>query len=427
MLDGAVKGFALWRNTNFLKRAKLMNKAADILESCAQEFARIMAQEMGKPINEGAAEVKKCAWVCRYYAENAAGFLENQKAKTDASESFVSYEPLGAVLAIMPWNYPFWQVFRFAVPSIMAGNVAILKHASNVPESALAIESVFANAGFPEYVFRSLLISGKTAEELISDNRIAAVTLTGSNAAGIKVGGAAGAAIKPCVLELGGSDAFIVLEDADVKQAAKTGVQARMLNSGQSCIAAKRFIIHEKIYDKFIKEFLDNMKALKMGDPTDQKTNTGPQAREDLRDELAAQVENSVKKGAKILLGGKVPKRKGAWYPPTILTDVKKGMPAADEEMFGPVAAIIKVSGEEEALKTANESEFGLGASLWTNSKTRAKKIIPQIEAGAVFVNGLVKSDPRLPFGGIKKSGFGRELAREGILEFVNTKTVWIK
>jgi len=427
VLDKSFHEFSQWKKTGFAERSKLFEKAALVLEEKSEDFARIMAHEMGKPVREGMAEVKKCALACRFYAENGKKFLETETHDSDGSESYVTYEPLGIVLAIMPWNYPFWQVFRAAAPIIMSGNVMLLKHASNVPECALAIESVFTDAGFPEYVFRSVFLPGKKAEEVISDRRIAAVTITGSTNAGRKVGAAAGTALKPSVLELGGSDPFIVLEDADINLAAQVGVMARCLNSGQSCIAAKRFIIHKMVYNSFIEEFVAGVQSRVMGDPLSKDTDIGPQAREDLRDELAVQVKESVKKGAKILCGGKIPDKKGAWYPPTVLVNVKPGMPAFDEELFGPVAAFIKAENEEDAIKLANMSEFGLGASLWSKDIEKGKTLASKIEAGAVFINGLTKSDPRLPFGGIKNSGYGRELSREGMLEFVNIKTVWIK
>ncbi|MCB2153442.1 NAD-dependent succinate-semialdehyde dehydrogenase [bacterium] len=426
-LDRAVATHKDWRKVPFARRAEGLMKVADALEKRAEEFARTMALEMGKPVTEGKGEAQKCAWVCRFYAENAEEMLKSVSAESDASESFVRYDPLGPILAIMPWNYPFWQVFRFAAPGLMAGNVALLKHASNVPRCAMQIEELFRDAGFPEHAFQSIFVSGSQASAIIGDKRIKGVTLTGSTEAGRKVGEAAGRAIKPCVLELGGSDPFIVLDDADVKTAAKVGVASRCLNSGQSCISAKRFIVTKAVLDEFTEIFTNIMKGRVMGDPMSDETDVGPQARPDLRDELAEQVQRSIDAGAKAACGGCVPERKGAFYPPTVLTDVRPGMAAADEELFGPAAAIIAVKNEAEAIEVANRTDFGLGASLWTEDADRAKRLIPEIEAGAVFVNGLVKSDPRLPFGGIKESGFGRELSREGILEFVNQKTVWIR
>ena len=357
-----------------------------------------MTREMGKPIVQGEAEVEKCAWVCDYYAEQAAGFLAEQPRETDASKSYVRFDPLGVVLAVMPWNFPFWQVFRFAAPALMAGNGAVLKHASNVPRCALAIEEVFRESGFPRGLFATMLIESSAVAALIEDPRIVAVTLTGSDRAGSKVAEQAGRALKKTVLELGGSDPFIVLDDADV----------------------------EAVADRFIARFVDELRSRRMGDPLARETQVGPQARVDLRDELHRQVEESIKRGARRLLGGEVPPGPGAFYPPTLLTAVDKGMPAFDEETFGPVAAVIRAKDEADAVRLANDSVFGLGASLWTRDRARAERVAARIEAGAVFVNGLVKSDPRLPFGGIKRSGYGRELSEYGIREFVNIKSVWI-
>ena len=415
-----------WRETPFARKAALMSGAARVLRARRAEHARSMTLEMGKPIAQSEAEVDKCAWVCDYYAEHAEAFLAEQPRETDAKRSYVRFDPLGPILAVMPWNFPFWQVFRFAAPALMAGNTGILKHASNVPRCALHIEAVFREAGFPDGVFQTALVGSSAISGLIADARVAAVTLTGSEPAGIAVGEQAGRMLKKSVLELGGSDPFIVLADADVPAAARVAAEARLINSGQSCIAAKRFIAVEAIADKFLDLFKTELSSRKMGDPLDRHTQVGPQARVDLRDELHKQVEESIKRGARRLLGGEIPSGNGAFYPPTLLAGVDKGMPAFDEETFGPVAAVIRAKDEGDAIRLANDSTFGLGASLWTRDRTRAERLVAQIEAGAVFVNGLVKSDPRLPFGGIKRSGHGRELSEYGIREFVNIKSVWM-
>ena len=403
-----------------------MREAAQILRTRRAEYARTMTLEMGKPIVQGEAEVDKCAWVCEYYADHAEAFLAEQPRETEASRSYVRFDPLGPVLAVMPWNFPFWQVFRFAAPALMAGNAGVLKHASNVPRSALAIQEVFREAGFPRGLFSTVLVGSSAVAGLIADPRIVAVTLTGSELAGSKVAEQAGYALKKTVLELGGSGPFIVLADADIGAAARTAADARLINSGQSCIAAKRFIVVEPVADQFLDRFLDELRSRRMGDPLVRGTQVGPQARIDLRDLLHEQVAESVKRGAKLLLGGEVPAGKGAFYPPTLLAAVDKGMPAFDEETFGPVAAVIRAKDEADAVRLANDSTFGLGASLWTEDRVRAERLAAQIEAGSVFVNGVVKSDPRLPFGGIKRSGYGRELSEYGIREFVNVKSVWI-
>src|SRR6266568_7815487 len=415
-----------WRRTSFADRALKMRRAADLLDERKGELARLMAIEMGKPLAGGRSEVEKCAWVCRYYADNAERFLAPEPVETDASRSFVAFVPLGPVLAVMPWNFPLWQVFRFAAPALMAGNAGILKHASNVPRCALEIERVFHAAGLPEGLFGTVLVGPAAVPALIADARIRAVTLTGSERAGSQVAERAGRELKKTVLELGGSDPFIVLEDADLPRAARTAAAARLMNSGQSCIAAKRFIVVEEVAERFLELFVGEMRARKMGDPLARDTEVGPQARADLRDVLHRQVEESVKRGARLLLGGSVPRGSGAFYPPTVLTAVDKGMPAFDEETFGPVAAVVCARDEEDAIRLANDSTFGLGASLWTASRERAERLAAAIEAGSVFVNGLVKSDPRLPFGGIKRSGYGRELSEFGIREFVNVKSVWM-
>jgi succinate-semialdehyde dehydrogenase / glutarate-semialdehyde dehydrogenase len=426
ILEAAHKTFGEWRRSSFVERAKHMHEAARILRDKKETYARTMALEMGKPIVQGEAEAEKCAWGCDYYAEHAQVFLVNQPRPTDASLSYARFDPLGPVLAIMPWNFPFWQVFRFAAPALMAGNAGVLKHASNVPRCALQIEEIFREAGFPENLFRVVLAGTDKIPAIIADPRIRAVTLTGSDSAGSKVAEQAGRQLKKTVLELGGSDPFIVLEDADVEKAAKTAADARLVNSGQSCIAAKRFVVVEKIEEKFVHHFVAAMTSRRMADPLDRATEVGPQARHDLRDSLHRQVEESIRRGAKLLLGGHVPEGPGAYYPPTILVGVNKGMPAFDEETFGPVAAVIRAQDEEDAIRLANDSMFGLGSSLWTENGDRAERIAAEIEAGSVFVNGQVKSDPRLPFGGIKRSGYGRELSEYGIREFMNIKSVWM-
>ncbi|MCP4664204.1 MAG: NAD-dependent succinate-semialdehyde dehydrogenase [bacterium] len=422
------RAFVDWRRTRFPERAALMRKAAAVLRDRREPYARLMADEMGKPISGGRAEVDKCALVCDYYAENAEAFLADEEIASDATRSFVTYQPLGVVLAVMPWNFPFWQVFRFASPALMAGNAGVLKHASNVPGSALAIEEVFRDAGFPEHLFRTLLIGSRQVEAVIENPQVKAVTLTGSTPAGQAVAGKAGRMLKKTVLELGGSDPYVILEDAAVDEAAATCAVSRLINSGQSCIAAKRFIVVASQRQRFEERFVAEMKAQKMGDPLADDTIVGPQARWDLRDDLDRQVRESVERGARCLLGGEVPDGPGAYYPPTVLTDVRKGMPAYDEELFGPVAAVIPVADEAEAIRVANDSVFGLGAAVFTADAARGERIAAdEIEAGSCFVNTFVRSDPRLPFGGIKESGYGRELSQFGIREFVNIKTVYVK
>src|SRR6059036_2004840 len=426
VLDQALAAYQSWSRCSYAQRAQAMREAGRLLRERKTQHARTMALEMGKPLMQGEAEAEKCAWVCDYYAEHAERFLADEPRQTDASRSYVRFDPLGPVLAVMPWNFPFWQVFRFAAPALMAGNTAVLKHASNVPRCALTIEEVFRDAGFPRGVFATVLVGSSAVAPLIADRRVVAVTLTGSDHAGSQVAQHAGRELKKTVLELGGSDPFIVLADADLAAAASTAADARLVNSGQSCIAAKRFIVVEAVADRFLERFVHELRSRRVGDPLSRDTQVGPQARVDLRDALHRQVEESVKRGAELLLGGEIPAGKGAFYPATLLTAVDKGMPAFDEETFGPVAAVIRAKDETDAVRLANDSPFGLGASVWTQDRARAERLAAQIEAGSVFVNGLVKSDPRLPFGGIKRSGYGRELSEYGIREFVNIKSVWI-
>jgi succinate-semialdehyde dehydrogenase/glutarate-semialdehyde dehydrogenase len=422
------RAFTSWRTTSFVERATLMRAAARVLRERTPEFARLMTDEMGKPVKAARAEVEKCATVCDYYAENAETILAPEPIETEAIRSYAAFEPIGPVLAVMPWNFPFWQVFRFAAPALMAGNVGLLKHASNVPGSALAIEDVFRQAGFPADVFRTLLINNKTAKAVIRNKLVRAVTLTGSTAAGQSVASTAGKVLKKSVLELGGSDPYLILADADLEHAAASCATSRLINSGQSCIAAKRFIVVESVREEFESIFVERMRAAKMGDPMNEENTVGPQARRDLRDELHDQVQRSIAKGARCLLGGEIPQRAGAYYPPTVLTDVKKRMAAYDEELFGPVAAIIPVKNERAAIRAANDSIFGLGAAVFTRDVERGEHIAAkELEAGCCFVNDFVKSDPRLPFGGIKESGYGRELSHYGVKEFMNIKTVYVK
>jgi succinate-semialdehyde dehydrogenase/glutarate-semialdehyde dehydrogenase len=416
-----------WKETTHQERAVLLNQLGSVLISRKEELADLMAVEMGKPVKQGIAEIEKCAGVCQFYAANASTFFQDHLVATEAAKSYVAFRPLGVVLAIMPWNFPFWQVFRFLAPALAAGNCGVLKHASNVPGCALAIEDMVKEAGFPENVFQTLLVTSNKVEKIIENPLIMAVTITGSTAAGKKVAQKAGSVLKKTVLELGGSDAYVILQDADLEQAAETCVNSRLINSGQSCIAAKRFIVEKSVEKEFTKIFLQKMKSKVLGDPLDESTDIGPQARMDLRDELHQQVLASVKLGARCLLGGKLPAGHNAYYPATLLTKVKKGMPAFDEELFGPVAAIISAKDEEEAIELANDSVFGLGAAVFTKNAEKAELIAREkLDAGSCFVNSLVRSDPRLPFGGIKQSGYGRELGLFGIHEFVNIKTVYI-
>jgi succinate-semialdehyde dehydrogenase/glutarate-semialdehyde dehydrogenase len=425
-LDLARRAFWSWRETPFSERAERMRRAGDLLEDEKKRWGELMTLEMGKPIGAAMAEAEKCAWVCRYYAEHADAFLADEPASTDASRSYARYEPLGAVLAVMPWNFPFWQVFRFAAPGLMAGNVGLLKHASNVPQCALAIEEIFHRSGFPEGVFQTLLIGSDRVAALIEDSRIAAVTLTGSEAAGVSVGRAAGAQIKKVVLELGGSDPFIVFPSANLEEAVSTAVRARTINNGQSCIAAKRFIFHRDIASDLERRFVEKMASLKVGDPMDPATEIGPLATPAIRNEVHEQVQRTVAAGARLALGGTPLERPGNFYAPTVLTDVPAESPAAQEEIFGPVASLFAAGSLDEAISIANRTRFGLAASVWTNVEEERNRFVSEIEAGSVFVNGMVKSDPRLPFGGVKRSGVGRELSAHGIREFVNVKTVWV-
>jgi succinate-semialdehyde dehydrogenase/glutarate-semialdehyde dehydrogenase len=423
-LANAKRAFTRWRAASMEERGARMRNVAAVLRQRQDVYARMMTLEMGKPIAQARAEVEKCAWACDYFAEHAAGFLADEPVATEASLSVLHFEPLGAILAVMPWNFPFWQVFRFAAPTLMAGNVAVLKHASNVPQCALGIADAFRRAGFPRGVFQTLLIGSKAIEPMIADDRIAAVTLTGSEAAGVQVAAAAGRALKKAVLELGGSDPFVVLQDADLSRCCAVAAQARVINSGQSCIAAKRFIVERPVAKSFVTGFVENMRALYAGDPMDPATQVGPLARADLRDEVHRQVRASVRQGARILIGGKALPGPGYFYAPTVLDRVRPGMLAFEEEIFGPVASVIVARDQAQAVALANQSRFGLGASVWGADLERCHAVARQLETGTVYINDFVKSDPRIPFGGIKKSGYGRELGTYGIKEFVNIKAV---
>jgi len=425
-LQRAADAFEKHRRTELAERTRRMRRVAEMLQAEKQELGRIMTLEMGKPIRAAIQEAEKCASACRYYAEHAAAFLAEEPARLEAAHAFVRYPPLGAVLAIMPWNFPFWQVFRFAAPALMAGNVGLLKHASNVPQCALAIADLFRRAGFHEGAFQALMIGSDRVEGVILDERVSAVTLTGSVGAGSSVAATAGKAIKKTVLELGGSDPFIVMPSADLESAVRTAVQARTINNGQSCIAAKRFMVHREIADEFERRFVDRMRALKVGDPLEETTDIGPLATKDVLKLLIEQVQRTVGSGGRLLLGGKRLERPGFFFEPTVLTDVPPESPACREELFGPVASLFRAESIEEAIRLANRSQFGLGACLWTQDQRERELFLDQIQAGLAFVNGMVASDPRLPFGGIKQSGYGRELGRLGILEFVNAKTVVI-
>jgi succinate-semialdehyde dehydrogenase/glutarate-semialdehyde dehydrogenase len=425
-LARAEEAFRSWRRRPFAERAALMRRAAEVLDGGKERWGRIMTLEMGKTLKAAVAEAEKCAWVCRYYAENAERFLADEEVKASATRSFVRCLPLGPVLAVMPWNFPFWQVFRFAAPSLMAGNVGVLKHASNVPQSALAIEEVFREAGFPAGCFQTLLVGSGRVQRIVEDERIRAVTLTGSEGAGAAVASAAGRAIKKTVLELGGSDPFVVMPSAKLDAAVKTAVTARTINNGQSCIAAKRFIVHEAVYDRFEKDFVARMGALRVGDPMDPDTDVGPLATPAELEKLVQQVNAALSGGARLLLGGKPLGGKGSFYPPTVIGGVSRSSPSYREEIFGPVAMLFRVRDLDEAIAVANDVPLGLGSAVWTNDRAEIERFVNDLEAGATFVNAMVASDPRLPFGGVKRSGYGRELARDGIREFVNVKSVAI-
>ena len=425
-LDEAQDAFGAWRERSIADRAIPMRRLATLLRERAERYGRLITIEMGKPIAEAKAELEKCAWGAEHYAENAERYLADEVVVTNAKRSLVAFQPLGIVLAVMPWNFPFWQVIRFAAPALMAGNAAVLKHASNVPQSALAIEEVIRDAGFPEGLLRTVLVAGSAIEPVIADPRIRAVTLTGSSETGSRIAELAGRALKKTVLELGGSDPYIILADADLEAAAKVGARARNQNNGQSCIAAKRFIVVDSVAADFERRFAAEVEALRVGDPLDPKTQIGPLARADLRGTLERQVRESVRVGARVLTGGERGAGKGWYYQPTVLAEVTEDMPVFKEETFGPVAAVLRVPDAEDAVRVANDSAYGLGASLWTGDHRRGEALARKIESGSVFVNGMVASDPRLPFGGVKRSGYGRELASYGIKEFVNIQTIWI-
>jgi succinate-semialdehyde dehydrogenase / glutarate-semialdehyde dehydrogenase len=424
-LDAAWSAFLEHRKTSFAQRSEWLRAAAEILEDEKVRLGKIMTEEMGKPISAAIAEAEKCAFGCRYYAQNGERLLDDEEVETSASRSCVRYLPIGPVLAIMPWNFPFWQVFRFAAPALMAGNVGLLKHASNVPRCALEIEDIFRRAGFPDGVFQTLLIGSGDVEPVIDDDRVRAVTLTGSNAAGAAVARQAGSRVKKTVLELGGSDPFIVMPSAKLEKAVETAVTARTINNGQSCIAAKRFIVHESIYDRFVEGFVQRMENLEVGDPMSDEVDVGPLATESIVEELEEQVRRSVEAGARVLTGGGRADREGNFYLPTVLTDIPPNSPAAREEMFGPVASVFRVRDIDEAISLANDTVYGLGSSAWTEDEGERARFVDELEAGLVFINAMVASDPRLPFGGVKESGYGRELGVWGIREFVNVKTVW--
>jgi succinate-semialdehyde dehydrogenase/glutarate-semialdehyde dehydrogenase len=426
-LATAEQTFRTYRKTPFFERSKWMLNAAEILESEKEELGKLMTMEMGKPLKAAREEAAKCAWVCRFYAENAERFLSDELVQTNASQSYVHYQALGPILAVMPWNFPFWQVFRLAAPALMAGNVALLKHASNVPQCALSIEDVIRRSGFPQGAFQTLLISSNQVKRVLEDPRIKAATLTGSEPAGSDVASTAGRNIKKTVLELGGSDPFIVMPTANLDESVKTAVKARCINNGQSCIAAKRFIVHDKIADEFEQQFVKGMEALKVGDPLVEDTDVGPLATAQLLEQLDQQVQKTVSAGARLLTGGKKLNRPGNYYAPTVLTNIPKNSPAYHEEIFGPVALLLRIRNIDEAISLANDTTFGLGGAAWTNDEDEKQQFIDGIEAGAVFINGMVASDPRLPFGGVKHSGYGRELGVFGIREFMNIKTVWVK
>ena len=425
-LAEADAAFRLWRVTSIDDRAVAMHALARVLRDRKDRYARLITLEMGKPISEAQAEIEKCALNCDFYADHAASFLKDEPAPTNARESFVAFEPLGVIFAVMPWNYPFWQVIRFLAPALMAGNATVLKHASNVPQCALALEEAVRDSGFPNGILRTLLLAGAAVEPIVADDRIRAITLTGSTATGSRLAELAGRAVKKAVLELGGSDPFIVLRDADIAAAAATATKARYQNAGQSCIAAKRFLVDAPVTAEFERRFADAIRALRVGDPLDPKTQVGPLARADLRDALDEQVAASVRMGARVVVGGHRLAGAGWFYEPTLLADVTEDMPVLTDETFGPVAALVAVRDADEAVRIANSSPYGLGAALWTRDESAAKAIARRIESGSVFINGMVASDPRLPFGGVKKSGYGRELSSFGIREFVNIQTIWM-
>jgi len=426
-LQRAAATFATYRRTSMSQREGWMLRAVEILESEKKDFARLMTIEMGKPIKGAVGEVEKCAWVCRYYAETAKHHLADELVESNATKSFIRFQPLGPVLAVMPWNFPFWQVFRFAAPALMAGNVGLLKHASNVPQCALAIEDIFRRAGFPEGALQTLLVGSETVQRILEDSRVVAATLTGSEPAGRSVASIAGKQIKKTVLELGGSDPFIVMPSAGLDEAVTTAVKARTINNGQSCIAAKRFIVAADIYDEFERRFVEGMKALRVGDPLDETTDIGPLATEQILKDVDEQVKTSVAEGAIILTGGRQLDRPGNYYEPTVLVNIPPNSPASCEEVFGPVAMLFRVENIDEAIDLANATSYGLGAAAWTHDPVEQERFVDDIAAGCVFINGMVASDPRLPFGGMKNSGYGRELGEFGIREFVNVKTIWIK
>jgi len=427
-LARATEAFDAWRERPLREREELLASAADVLRDNEREYATTMTREMGKPIDQGLSEVRKCARACDHYAENASAYLQAEGHPGPPGVDVQTfYEPLGPVLAVMPWNFPFWQVFRFAAPYLTAGNVGLLKHASNVPGCALAIEEVFAEAGYPEGVFQSLLVSSDLVDGIVEDDRVKAATVTGSGPAGQAVASKAGENLKKTVLELGGSDPFVVLDDADLEAAVETGAWARNQNGGQSCIAAKRFVVHTDVYDDFLDAFVDEVESMTVGDPTADDTDVGPQARQDLMEDLHEQVAASVDAGARVETGGEPLDRAGSFYPPTVLTEVPGGCPADSEELFGPVASVWEIADEDAAVAKANDTQFGLGASVWTEDRERGERVARRIDAGCVYVNQLVKSDPRVPFGGVKESGYGRELSEAGIKEFANRKTVWVE
>jgi succinate-semialdehyde dehydrogenase/glutarate-semialdehyde dehydrogenase len=427
-LERAQETYRSWRERPLREREDLLASAGEVLRENKREYAELMTREMGKPISQAESEVEKCAWVCDHYAEYASAYLQPEHHPSPSGVTAKTvHDPIGPVLAVMPWNFPFWQVFRFAAPYLTAGNVGLLKHASNVPGCARAIESVFREAGYPEGTFQTMLIGSNRVDDVLADDRVRAATLTGSGPAGRAVAARAGENLKKTVLELGGSDPFVVLDDADLEAAAETGAWARNLNGGQSCIAAKRFIVHTDVYDEWLAKFLEEVEALEVGDPTDPDTDVGPQAEQSLLEDLHEQVRASVDAGAEVLTGGEPLDREGAFYPPTVLTDVPESCPAAEEELFGPVAAVFEVDDEAAAVELANDTDFGLGCSIWTADRERGQRLARRIDAGCTYVNQLTKSDPRVPFGGVKDSGYGRELSEAGIKEFTNRKTVWVE